>query len=50
MVRYFMTVFYTFIFYDQIVTNGTPELFVIIVVLTGIAVYQQIKEDRGKLK
>ena len=49
MVRYAMTVFYTFIFLDQIINNDAPELFVIIVVLTGIAMYQEIKEKKGKL-
>jgi len=49
MVRYLMTVFYTFVLLIQLIELGSPELFLVIGALIAIAVYQEIQERKGRI-
>jgi len=49
MVRYVMTVFYTILILIQLIELESPFAWWFTAVVIGIAIYQQIKVDRGRL-
>jgi hypothetical protein len=44
-----MAVFYTILLALQLIEIGSPTAFFIVAVIFSVAIYQQIKRDRGEL-